>query len=335
MPHANAMLTERGRLKLALCVVDEGWSLRRAAERFQVSHTTAQRWASRYRQMGSAGMIDRSSRPHRSPRRTRPPVERKVLHLRRKRRLGPAAIAGRLGMHASTVHRVLRRHRMPRLAALDLATGEPIRKEPVRRYEWPRPGQLVHVDIKKLGRIPDGGGHRAVGRAQGLRNRARTPDAGRGRAGDVNLGYGYIHSAVDDHSRLAYSEILPDEQGATASRFWVRAQAFFAAHAITVSRVLTDNGACYRSRIWRATLNTAGITHKRTRPYRPQTNGKVERYNRTLLVEWAYVRVYRSETARRRAFARWLHTYNHHRPHTALGGKPPASRVTNLSGQDI
>jgi transposase InsO family protein len=262
-------------------------------------------------------------------------VERKVLHLRRSRRLGPAAIAGRLGMHASTVHRVLARHHVPRLATLDLATGEPIRKEPAQRYEWPNPGDLVHVDIKKLGRIPDGGGHRLVGRAQGIRNRARTRNTGRGRHGDVNLGHGYIHSAVDDHCRLTYSEILTDEQGHTAAGFWLRAQAFFAAHGITVARVLTDNGACYRSRIWRATLTAAGITHKRTRPYRPQTNGKVERFNRTLLVEWAYARPYPSETARRKAFARWLHIYNHHRPHTALGGKPPITRVLNLSGQDI
>jgi transposase InsO family protein len=287
VPHANATLTERGRLRLAQCVVDDGWSLRRAAERFQVSHNTARRWASRYRQLGWAGMVDRPSRPHRSPRRTHVRVERKVLHLRRKRRVGPAVIAGRLGLHASTVHRILVRYRMPRLAALDLATGEPIRKPLVRRYEWPKPGDLVHVDIKKLGRIPDGGGWRVVGRAQGKRNRAHTPNARRGRAGEVNLGHDFIHSAVDDHSRLAYSEILADEQATTAAAFWQRAQAFFAAHDITVHRILTDNGSCYRSRLWRALLNASGIVHKRTRAYRPQTNGKVERYNRTLLVEWA------------------------------------------------
>jgi transposase InsO family protein len=331
VPHANATLTERGRLYLARCVVEDGWPLRRAAERFQVSHNTARRWAERYRQLGVAGMVDRPSRPHRSPNRTPVRLERKVLHLRRKRRLGPAAIAGRLGMHRSTAHRVLRRYSEPRLATLDLATGQPIRKQPVRRYEWPHPGDLVHVDIKKLGRIPDGGGHRLVGRTQGNRNRARTPGVSRGR--HPGIGYSYIHSAVDDHSRLAYSEILTDEQGATAAAFWLRAQAFFAAHGITVRRVITDNGPCYYSTIWRSTLTAAGITHKRTRPYRPQTNGKVERYNRTLLVEWAYARPYRSETARRRAFNGWLHIYNHHRPHTALGGHPPATRVLNLSGQ--
>jgi len=332
VPHANATLTERGRLKLAQCVVDEGWALRRAAERFQVSHNTARRWADRYRQLGPAGMVDRPSRPHRSPRRTHVRVERKVLHLRRSKRLGPAAIAGRLGLHGSTVHRVLRRHGEPKLASLDLATGQPIRKQPVVRYEHPHPGDLVHVDIKKLGRIPDGGGWRAHGRAVGGRNARATTRQRRGN--HPVIGYSYIHSAVDDHSRLAYSEILADEQGPTAAAFWLRAHAFFAAHGITVRRVLTDNGSCYRSRIWRTTLATAAITHKRTRPYRPQTNGKVERFNRTLLTEWAYARPYRSETARRRAFRRWLHIYNHHRPHTALGGRPPATRVTNLSGQD-
>ena len=324
MPHANATLTARGRLLLARCVVEEGWSLRRAAERFQVSHNTARRWAQRYRQEGAAGMVDRPSRPVRSPRRTPAELERRVLDLRRSQRLGPAAIAGRLGMYASTVHRVLRRYGMPKLAHIDLATGEPVRKQPPRCYEHPAPGDLVHVDVKKLGRIPDGGGWRTVGRLAGRRNRAASAPSGRG--------YGFIHSAVDDHSRLAYSEILPDETGPTAAAFWQRAQAFFAGYGITVRRVLTDNGACYRSRIWHHTLAEAGIIHKRTRPYRPQTNGKVERFHRTLLLEWAYARPYPSETARRRAFPRWLHIYNHHRPHTALGGKPPATRVTNLPG---
>ena len=327
MPHANATLTERGRLLLARCVVEDGWPLRRAAERFQVSHSTARRWAQRYRQEGAAGMVDRSSRPHHSPRQTPAKLEARVLDLRRTQRLGPAAIAGQLGMHASTVHRVLRRHGMPKLAHIDLATGQPIRKPPVHRYEHPNPGDLVHVDVKKLGRIPDGGGWRVVGRTTGRRNRYVSAPSGRG--------YSYIHSAVDDCSRLAYSEILPDETGPTAAAFWQRAQAYFTAYGITIRRVLTDNGSCYRSRIWRHTLAEAGITHKRTRPYRPQTNGKVERFNRTLLLEWAYARPYRSETERQHALPAWLHIYNHHRPHTALGGKPPASRVTNLPGHDI
>ena len=332
MPHANAPLTERGRLRLARAVVEDGWSLRRAAERFQVSHNTAARWSGRYREHGPAGMADRSSRPHHSPRRTPAPIQRRICHLRRTRRLGPAAIAGRLGMHASTVHRVLARAGEPRLGSVDLATGAPIRREPAQRYERDRPGELVHVDIKKLGRIPDGGGWRAHGRATGGRHR-RAHTAER-RNNHPVIGYGYLHAAVDDHSRLAYAEILSDEQGPTAAAFWRRAQAWFAAAGITVERVLTDNGACYRSHTWRDTLTAAGITHKRTKPYRPQTNGKVERFNRTLAIEWAYAKPYTSETARRKALPRWLHIYNHHRPHTALNGRPPTSRVPNLSGQN-
>jgi transposase InsO family protein len=333
VPHANAPLTELGRLRLARCVVEDGWSLRRAAERFQVSHNTARRWADRYRQQGEAGMVDRSSRPHRSPRRTPRPVERQIGYLRQRRRLGPAAIAGRLGMHASTVHRVLVRAGAPRLAHVDLATGQPIRRTPAQRYERDRPGELVHVDIKKLGRIPDGGGWRVHGRALGGRHsRGHTPQR---RNNHPVIGYGYLHAAIDDHSRLAYAEILADETGATAAAFWRRAHAWFAGHGITVERVMTDNGACYRSHPWRDVLADAGITHKRTRPYRPQTNGKIERFNRTLALEWAYAKAYRSEKARRKALPRWLHIYNHHRPHTALRGQPPASRVPNLSGQNI
>jgi transposase InsO family protein len=317
-------LTERGRLRLARCVVDDGWPLRRAADRFQVSHNTAKRWADRYRQHGPAGMRDRSSRPHRSPRRTPRPIERKICHLREKKRLGPASIAGRLDMHPSTVHRVLTRAGVPHLRAIDLATGQPIRRDKPVRYERERPGELIHVDIKKLGRIPDGGGWRAHGRGSSAHNASRRQQ---------RHGYGYLHAAVDDHSRLAYAEVLPDEQAPTAAEFWTRAHAWFTAAGITVERVLTDNGACYRSHAWRDTLTSLNITHKRTKPYRPQTNGKVERFNRTISVEWAYAKPYPSETARRKALPRWLHTYNHHRPHTALGGKPPASRVPNLSGQ--
>jgi transposase InsO family protein len=328
VPHANAPLTETGRLRLARCVVDDGWPLRRAAERFQVSPTTAARWAQRYRELGAAGMADRSSRPHRSPRQTRPRQERRVLHLRTKRRWGPARIAGRLGMHASTVRKVLVRHRAPRLADLDRAT-----KQPIRRYEHPHPGDLIHVDIKKLGNIPDGGGWRIVGRATGRRNRAATPGTVRNAYGKPKLGYGYLHSALDDHSRLAYTEILPDETRETAVAFWHRAHAFFAACGITVKRVLTDNGSCYRSKLWRQTLADAGIAVKKTRPYRPQTNGKIERFHRTLTDEWAYAKPYPSERARRAALPRYLHLYNHHRSHTALGGRPPASRVPNLCGQ--
>jgi transposase InsO family protein len=321
--HRNAPLSETGRLRLARCVVDDGWPLRRAAERFQVSPTTAARWASRYRATGPAGMADRSSRPRHSPRRTPTRRERRIIKLRVARRWGPARIGYHLGMHPSTVHRVLSRYRLARLAWLDRATGRV-----VRRYERQRPGELVHVDVKKLGKIPNGGGWRMLGRAEGKRNRHRT-DPGQ----SPKIGYHFLHTAIDDHSRLAYSELLTDETKHTAAAFWTRANAYFARCGITVERVLSDNGACYRSNVFAAALGNK-IRHKRTRPYRPQTNGKVERFHRTLADEWAYARLYRSDRERCDAFPAWLHTYNHHRGHTALGGLPPASRVPNLSGQN-
>lgn len=320
MSHANAVLTPKGRLRLAKCVVEDGWPLRRAAERFQVCVTTASRWANRYRELGEAGMGDRSSRPARSPRRTPKRRERRIIALRINRRWGPARIGYLLGVHPSTVHRVLSRYGLAKLTWLDRATGRNI-----RRYEHSSPGDLVHVDIKKLGRIPDGGGHRVMDRGAGKRNKTGT-------AANRRPGYAYLHNAVDDHSRLAYTEILEDEKKDTAAGFWERANAFFASCGITVKRVLTDNGACYCSRAFAAALSP-GIKHKRTRPYRPQTNGKVERYNRTLLEEWAYAKPYRSEAERVAAFAGWLHGYNFHRGHTSLKGQPPASRVPNLSGQ--
>ena len=325
MSHRNSPLSELGRLRLARCVVDEGWPLRRAAERFQVSVPTAARWAKRYRERDPgadllAVMADRSSRPRRCPRQTRAKTERRICHLRRTRGWGPARIAHKLRMHPSTVHRVLTRRGCPPLAHLDLATRRELRKKVVR-YERERPGELVHVDIKKLGRIPNGGGHRIHGRP------AR-PHLHRG------LGYGYVHTAIDDHSRLAYSEVLPDEQAPTAVAFWRRAVVWFAAHGITVERVLTDNGSCYRSKDWAKACADLAVTVKKTRPYRPQTNGKVERFHRTMLIEWAYARPYSSERARIAGLRSWLHIYNHHRTHTALGGRPPISRVTNLSGQN-
>jgi transposase InsO family protein len=300
------------------------WPLRRAAERFGVSQTTAKRWADRYRQLGEAGMGGRSSRPHRSPRRTPTRTERRILGLRVSLRWGPARIAHRLGLAISTVHRVLGRYGAPPLRWIDPATGVRVRssRPAPRRYEHDAPGDLVHVDIKKLGRIPNGGGHRVHGRA-----------AGRVIKKQAKPGYAYLHHAVDDHSRLAYSEILGDERKETVAAFWTRANAHFLACGITVKRVLTDNGSAYRSRLFAETLASSSITHKRTRPYRPQTNGKVERFNRTLLEEWAYARPYASEAERVAAYPDFLHRYNHHRGHTALGGKAPAARVTNLAGQ--
>jgi transposase InsO family protein len=320
--HANAQLTPAGRLRLAKLVVDKNWTLRRAAERWNCSVTTAKRWADRYRLHGAAGMVDRSSRPRTSPRRTPSRVERRVIGMRITRRWGPARIAYRLGLQPSTVHKILRRYGCPPLVWTDPATGVRLRsiRRNVRRYEWANPGELVHVDIKKLGRIPNGGGHKVLGRALGKRDRRR------------GMGYWYIHNAVDDCTRLAYSELLTDERKETAAGFWTRANAYFASVGITVQRVLTDNGACYRSLAFAAALGE-DVTHKRTRPYRPQTNGKVERFNRTTLEEWAYARPYNSESERAALFSDWLHTYNHHRGHTALGGKSPADLVPNLCGQ--
>jgi transposase InsO family protein len=293
--------------------VEQGWTLQRAGERFQVSATTAARWADRYRAHGAAGMVDRSSRPQRSPRRTPTRLERRIIKVRVIRRWGPARIGFLLGLHPSTVHRVLSRYGLARLRWLDRPTGRV-----VRRYEHAAPGDLVHLDVKKLGRIPDGGGWRIHGRT-------RRPNRHRGH------GYAFLHTALDDHSRLAYSELLADERKETAAAFWTRAHAYFVSCGITVTRVLTDNGNCYRSFAFRDALD--GITHKRTRPYRPQTNGKVERFHRTLADEWAYAAAYASDAERATAYPAWLHRYNHHRGHTALGGRPPASRITNLSGQ--
>jgi hypothetical protein len=219
VPHANAPLTETGRLRLARCIVEDGWPPRRAAERFQVAPSTARRWATRYCDHGPAGMTDRSSRPHHSPRRTPTRTERRIIKIRLARRWGPARIAGLLGLAASTVHRVLARYRLARLAWLDRATSTPI-----RRYEHPTPGALVHVDVKKLGNIPDGGGWRIHGRAQGERHRSTsTPIPNNSTSARSKLGYAYLHTALDDHSRLAYTEILPNETKHTAAAFWHRA----------------------------------------------------------------------------------------------------------------
>ncbi|MFF5286960.1 IS481 family transposase [Streptomyces sp. NPDC013171] len=243
-------------------------------------------------------------------------VER-VCDLRRSRKLGPARIGPILGLPASTVHRILTRHRLNRLAWPDRPTGTVI-----RRYERDRPGELIHVDVKKLGRIPDSRGHRTLGRQAGRATRS-------------NMGFDYIHSAVDDHSRPAYSEIHGDEKVATCAGFLIRAAAFFHSQDIDrIERVLTDNARAYRKGLaWKAALAGLGATGKLTRAYRPQTNGKVERFTRTLLDEWAYLRPYTSNTERTDALADFLHTYNHHRCHTALDGHPPITRVNNAAGQ--
>ena len=337
MAHANAPLTELGRLRLARYRVEEGATLRQTAERFQVSTTTVIRWCRRYEAVLAEGrhpatrdMADRSSRPHRSPTRTHVRLERRVKHLRLTRRLGPVQIGGRMGLAASTVHAILVRHGLNRLSHTDRATGQVI------RYERPTPGDLVHVDVKKFGLIPPGGGWRVHGRQDRTGNAGRVSQRreDRRRRGTGRAGYAYVHSAVDDHTRLAYSEVHDDETTLTAAAFWQRAVAFFASHDIPVAQVMTDNGSAYVSRHWRDTLASLNIDHIRTRPYRPQTNGKIERFHRTLRDEWGYGKAYRSESARRNALTNWLHIYNHHRPHSALGGQPPITRTTNVPGQN-
>ena len=331
--HSNAALTPRARLRLARLIVEGGWTPARAAERYDVSWRTAKKWADRYRLEGPAGMNDRSSRPHRQPNRTPQPMVRKIVHLRWKHRLGPVQIADRLGMQASTVHAVLVRCRLNRLSHVDRATGEPI-----RRYEHKKPGDLIHVDVKKLGKVPDGGGWRYVGRQQGRRNRAATvarTGTSRSKYRQPLVGTCFLHTVIDDHSRVAYIEAHEDETKETATAVLRNAVAWFAERGITVQRVLSDNGGAYRSLLWRETCAELGVTAKRTRPYRPQTNGKIERFHRTLAEGWAFKKFYNSESARLAALPAWLHEYNHHRPHSAIGKAAPITRLNNLAGHHI
>ena len=329
MSHANAALTPRARLRLARLIVDQGWTCSTAAKMFMVSPRTARKWADRYRDEGPAGMADRSSRPRSMPAKTPPATVKQIVRLRWRHRLGPVQIGGRLGVPASTVHAVLVRCRINRLSRIDRVTGEPI-----RRYEHPHPGSLIHVDVTKFGNIPDGGGHRFVGRQQGKTNRAATArrTGERDKHHGAKLGTAYLHTVIDDHSRVAYVEICTDETAATAIGVLQRAVGWFAARNVTVERVLSDNGSCYRSHAWRDACGELNIKHKRTRPYRPQTNGKIERFHRTLGDGWAYARYYDTDQARRDALPGWLHFYNHHRPHSATGALPPISRLTNLAG---
>ena len=311
--HRNAPLTPQGRLLLCQRI-EAGWPVAHVAEAMGISRDRAYVWWRRYQEQGLAGLEDRSSRPKTCPTRTKASRERRIVDLRRKKGLGPARIAGIVRMPASTVHRVLVRHGLNRLDHLDRAT-----RAPIRRIEVHRPGELVHVDIKKLGRIPKGGGWRVHGKA-----------AERGRWHRTKVGYAFVHTAIDAYSRIAYAEVLSDEQGATAAAFWLRAAAFFSGYGIVADRVLTDNGSCYRSRQFNAALGQT--RHSFTKPYRPATNGKAERFNRTLLAEWAYARAWSSDGQRTRALTAWLHLYNHHRHHTAIGGVP-VSRVSNVVGR--
>jgi transposase InsO family protein len=296
-----------------------GWPQAHIAKAMGISRKCVKKWLDRYAAEGESGLHDRSSRPHSMPRRTPVVLEQRILELRRRQRRGPDWLGAELGVPARTVSRVLARHHVPRLCALDPITGEVIRssKATAVRYERDRPGDLVHMDVKKIGRIPDGGGWRAHGRE----NREATRDR------KAKIGFDYVHSLVDDHSRLAYSEILPDEKGPTCAAFLARAIDYFATHGITrIERLMTDNAWAYRWSL-REVCATHGIRQVFIKPHCPWQNGKVERLNRTLQTEWAYRQVFTSNTERAAALAPWLEHYNTQRRHSALGGLPPISRL--------
>jgi len=328
LSHANAALTPRARLpdrasdrRRRVAGPSRGVVLPRVlADREAVGQDTW-RWAN---------LACKTGPPDRIAHRTAPPraLVKQVVALRWRKRLGPVAIGGRLSMPASTVHAVLTRCRVNRLHHIDVRTGEQI-----RRYEHEYPGSMIHVDVKKLGNIPDGGGWRFVGRQQGGKNRAATPGIGRSKYHGVLVGTAFVHTVIDDHSRVAYAEVHEDEKAVTAIGVLRRAVSWFAARGVRVERVLSDNGSAYKSHAWRHACAELGITPKKTRPYRPQTNGKIERFHRTLADGWAFSRHYPTESARRNALPGWLHHYNHHRPHTATGNRSPITRLTNLPGQ--
>jgi transposase InsO family protein len=317
--HPNAVLTPTGRRRMVACVIEQGWTIEATAERFQVDAKTVRKWRDRFLTEGVDGLLDRSSRPRRSPNQTRSSLQRRVVALRTRHRWGAAHIGHELGLAPSTVQAILGREGLGGLDRGDRATNA----EPVRRYQRDRPGELVHVDVKKISGIPTGGGWRIHGRGQ-------APPVRRS-----SVGYRYIHTVLDDRTRLAYSEILTDEQAITAAAFWQRAHRWFNDHGITIERALTDNGSCYRSKLWLAALADTGVTPKRTRPYRPQTNGKVERFHRILLEEWAHIRPWRTDRQRTHAYATFMHFYNCHRSHGALGWSTPTDTLRRLTRDNL
>jgi transposase InsO family protein len=300
----------------------QGQPVAHVAKAMGVSRQCAHRWLKRFDTHGDAGLFDRNSRPHRIPTRTSPEVEQVVVAARVEHRRGPDWLGLELGVPARTVSRILRRHGMPRLCELDPLTGQVIRasKSTAVRYERARPGELVHMDVKKIGRIPDGGGWRSRGRQAANQNGSKAR----------RIGYDYVHSVVDDHSRLAYSEILDDERADTCAAFFARALDYFAAQGIThIERLMTDNAFSYRHGLQlRALLDGHGITHMFIKPHCPWQNGKAERFNRTLQAEWAYRQVFTTNNQRAAALPDFLDNYNHRRRHSALGGLPPISRLT-------
>lgn len=315
MAKTTARLTPFGRRLLVDRILVLGWPAAQAAAAAGVSRQTACRWLHRFRVEGEAGLVDRSSRPHRSPTRLDGAAEQRVIADRVAEREGPHLMAARLGMPRSTIYAVLRRRGLSRLSNLDRVSGVPI------RYVRDCPGELVHVDIKKLGRIPDGGGWRTHGMAN--------------RGTKQKVGYEFCHSMVDDHTRVAYTEILEGDDAPSCAAFMLRAATWFAALGYRIDRVLTDNAWCYRSEAFTVACDTIGATHKRIRPYRPQTNGKVERFHQTLLRGWAYKRPYPDNPHRRQALTGFIDTYNHRRPHSELHGRPPMTVLANhLCGKD-
>lgn len=321
MPHANARLNSHGRRLLIERVVRQGRPVAHVAHELGISRQTVYRWVRRWRAEGPSGLADRSSRPRSSPTRTPAAVEDAICAARARDRSGPDVLSGQLGVPARTITRVLRRRGMPLLRDLDPLTGQVIRasKATTVRYERDRPGELVHMDVKKLGRIPDGGGWRASGGT--LANHQARVDK-------TPIGFDYVHSMVDDHSRLAYSEILPDEKGPTCAAFLSRAAAYFAAHRITrIERIMTDNAWAYRYSL-RAVAADLGAKQVFIKPHCPWQNGKVERLSRTLQTEWAYRQVITTNAERPAALAPWLEHYNTRRSQSALGGLPPISRLS-------
>lgn len=316
MHHRNARLTVRGR-QILVERIAAGRPVAHVAKEMGVSRTCAHRWWGRYQAEGGKGLEDRSSRPHVSPARTSPEIVATVIALRESDRLNAVELAAAVNVSASTAGRIIARAGLPRLFDIDPISGEVIRasRATTHRYEREHAGDLIHIDVKKVGRIPDGGGHRVHDRAEAVRGRG--------------IGYDHVHVAVDDHSRLAFAQVLPDETGDTCAQFLAAAAEFFASHGVRVREVMTDNALNYtRARAFQDVMTTLGVRHRRTRPYSPWQNGKAERFNRTLQERWAYRRAYATNAARTAALDTWLDHYNYTRPHTAAGGLPPISRVS-------
>jgi transposase InsO family protein len=315
--HENARTTRHGRM-LMIGRLQAGWSVTAVAETLGVSAKTVRKWRDRFAAEGAAGLADRSSRPRCSPTRLNSQAAAEIEALRRQRMSGPA-IARHMRRPLSTVGVVLRRCGLGRLTAL---TTRP----PIIRYERERPGELIHIDIKKLGRIK-GIGHRITGDRTGQSN---------GRGIGRGIGWEYLHVAIDDRSRLAYTQLLPTERKEDATAFLNSSLVWFSSHGVVVERVMTDNGSAYKSRLFAAACAQHGIAHKRTRPYTPKTNGKAERFIQSSIREWAYAQPFETSAQRQAAMHPWLHDYNTARPHSALGGKPPMFRLAkdNVLGSD-